>query len=416
MKKATAVDAVNLAGHAVLDAGVAEQIVDFVASRRGASDMNETVEPVMLSLYCTQLNRKREGRPISSELVKTAGGDIIDDFYDQAMHRMPDHVHRFLEDHLVQGRVRGSYARDAALEEKLIDASQLAELTSVHRLLRVEEQGTVARVELIHDRLVDVVRRAREARRAQRIANEAQREEELLRQRRAKRRIIIALVIVSVLALIAVVQLIFLVRSLRDARAAQALAEAQTQIAATLTSKLITQQASLDQGQKQLSLIGQYGWVGNPDPKLYENALQADEAIRRLLASPTSDAARRSHTVLQIFEKDIDQSKVQNALQTLGFKVTVLTSQLSGFPTNAVFFGTGAHLDDVKLVALALMRSGITVQWINRIEDNIAASRQAVIQAGAAAEARNATPYTAADVSDAKAFAGLSPEAKSIRR
>lgn len=43
--------------------------------------------------------------------------------------------------------MRGSYARDEALAENLSNALQLAELTSVHRLLRVEEQGTVARSE-----------------------------------------------------------------------------------------------------------------------------------------------------------------------------------------------------------------------------------------------------------------------------
>lgn len=170
MSRERAVEAVARAGKAVLAPDTAASIVDFIAGgQHGGQDIGQaSVEPVMLSLCCTQLNRRRlAGKLIDVDLLRTAGPNIIEDFHAEAMRDMPDSVHRFIEDQLVQGdRTRGSYARDEAFAQGYINAAQLHELTSVHRLLRVDPQGNVPRIELIHDRLVEVVRRARDARRA----------------------------------------------------------------------------------------------------------------------------------------------------------------------------------------------------------------------------------------------------------
>src|SRR5688572_14113956 len=78
---------------------------------------------------------------------------------------MPDRVARFVETHLIQGdRWRGSYPRDEAIAAGTITASELAQLTDRFRLLRVDQRADTARIELIHDRLVGVVRQARDAR------------------------------------------------------------------------------------------------------------------------------------------------------------------------------------------------------------------------------------------------------------
>lgn len=177
MSRERAVEAVARAGKAVLAPDTAAPIVDFIAGgQHGAPDTGAaSVEPVLLSLCCTQLNRRRiAGKLIDVDLLRTAGPNIIEDFHAEAMRRMPDSVHRFIEDHLVQGdRTRGSYARDEAFAQGYIDAAQLHELTSVHRLLRVDPAGNVPRIELIHDRLVEVVRRARDARRGRMEADRA---------------------------------------------------------------------------------------------------------------------------------------------------------------------------------------------------------------------------------------------------
>ncbi len=80
--------------------------------------------------------------------------------------KMPVSVAKFIETQLIQGdRYRSSYPEKLALEEGLITQKQLAGLTNLHRLLRVEQHLGAPRIELIHDRLVSVVRKARDLRR-----------------------------------------------------------------------------------------------------------------------------------------------------------------------------------------------------------------------------------------------------------
>ena len=178
MARAQAVQALQAVGTEVLAPGMAPRIVDFVA--RSADDQSGagavTVEPVLLSLCCAELNRRRpEGGLIDDALLARAGDDILDTFYRDALAGLPDSVPEFIEQQLIQGtRFRGSYPRDDALAEGRIDAGALARLTDESRLLRVELQADTARIELIHDRLVPVVRKARDQRLAgQRLAAQA---------------------------------------------------------------------------------------------------------------------------------------------------------------------------------------------------------------------------------------------------
>jgi hypothetical protein len=172
MARAQAVQALLAVGTEVLAPGMAPRIVDFVA--RSADDQSgagaATVEPVLLSLSCAELNRRRpEGGLIDDALLARAGDDILDTFYRDALAGLPDSVPEFIEQQLIQGtRFRGSYPRDDALAEGRIDARALARLTDESRLLRVELQADTARIELIHDRLAaqELARQQAEARAA----------------------------------------------------------------------------------------------------------------------------------------------------------------------------------------------------------------------------------------------------------
>ncbi|WP_157269662.1 nSTAND1 domain-containing NTPase [Azohydromonas aeria] len=199
-----AVAATERAGAAVLAPGVAAAIVDFVSRCEepgggtgvcaAAAGGEAEVEPVLLSLCCTQLNRRRApGARVDEALLASAGQDILQSFHDEALVDLPERVPRFIETHLVQGgRYRGSYPRDEALAQGLLTAAELAALTEQHRLLRIEQQQGVARIELIHDRLVGIVARARDARlareaaqqREQALAHEAAQREAALERRR----------------------------------------------------------------------------------------------------------------------------------------------------------------------------------------------------------------------------------------
>ncbi len=173
MSRQRAIDVILRAGKDVLDENVASSILDLVGKREVASNaaqMSEMViEPVLLSLCCSRLNARRNGAKIDQALVKEIGQDILDDFYQEALDddtlKGPPDAAQFIEDNLIQGdHFRGNYPKEDALNKNLLTQKQLAALTDKHRLLRIVPHTDTARVELIHDRLVPVVRKAREER------------------------------------------------------------------------------------------------------------------------------------------------------------------------------------------------------------------------------------------------------------
>jgi WD40 repeat protein len=174
MSRQNAINALELAGKEVLQQGVAASIVDFVANQDQTVSLTlaaeATVEPVLLSLCCAQLNRRRVGgAKIDQVLVNIAGQDILEAFYREALADGevvgPPEAATFIEEYLIHGdHFRGDFPRNEALSSKLLSKRQLAALTDKHRLLRTVQHRDTVRVELIHDRMVPVVRRARDAR------------------------------------------------------------------------------------------------------------------------------------------------------------------------------------------------------------------------------------------------------------
>ncbi len=167
MNRERAIEAVSSAGAAVLAPGVAEPIVNFVGNLDSTSPGTASViEPVLLSLCCYQLNQRRpsDGK-IDADLLRHAGQDILQDFYDEALSDMPTTVSQFIETYLIQGsQYRGSYPVDQAIQDSFLTQQQLSILADKYRLLRIDQQLGVNRIELIHDRLVGVVRKARDER------------------------------------------------------------------------------------------------------------------------------------------------------------------------------------------------------------------------------------------------------------
>lgn len=166
-----AIEAVSQSGSAIVAPGVAEEIVDFVGNLdKNRIEGDTAIEPVLLSLCCYQLNSRRQVNKaplIDAELLRKAGQEILEGYYATALASMPGSVAKFIETQLIQGdRYRSSYPEQLAIDEGLITQKQLAELTDRHRLLRVDQQLGTPRIELIHDRLVSVVRKARDRRQA----------------------------------------------------------------------------------------------------------------------------------------------------------------------------------------------------------------------------------------------------------
>lgn len=171
MTREQAIEAVSESGASVLSQGAAQAIVDFVGNLDAAlTEGINTIEPVLLSLCCYQLNIRRQQRRaalIDTELLKHVGQNILQEFYSNAIARMPATVAGFIETHLILGdRYRASYPVKLAIEKGFINETQLAELTGKHRLLRIDQQMGSDRIELIHDRLVSVVKISRDQRKA----------------------------------------------------------------------------------------------------------------------------------------------------------------------------------------------------------------------------------------------------------
>ena len=317
-----AVQAVQSAGHAVLAPGVAEKIVDFLLSREGGAKQARAteVEPVLLSLCCYQLNRRRKPQPkIDAALLQAVGADILSGFYKEALEGMDPQVAVFIEENLIQGeRYRNSFPLDAALGDGTAAGAKLTQkdldTLTQRRLLRVDPQGGEPRIELIHDRLVDVVRTARDARRAlenqqkehaqaeQRAREErdrarlAQSESERVRESRRRKGLVVAVTLLLALSSGLIYSRHQLSKATQDANAradefAQARADALAKLAEA-TQALSAQQKAIDAA----------------------NATAAGESPTRAAAAASATAATREVlTSLAAAEQKLQEPKSQVA-------------------------------------------------------------------------------------------------------
>lgn len=165
---------VEVGGGRLVDRGVAEQIVTFVASAKSESPDDEAaaVEPALLSVFCRELNHKRRlqnGEKITADLLEGSRTAIIADFYERTISAgglSPD-VREFVEERLLtESGFRDSVAEEQALNTPGITPADIETLIG-RRLLRREDAGSKgrSRLELTHDVLAQAVRASRDSRR-----------------------------------------------------------------------------------------------------------------------------------------------------------------------------------------------------------------------------------------------------------
>ena len=167
--------------HELVSDETAREIVRFVAAvqtgddkfgrgkrLRTVSDLSWNkleIEPALLILLCEGLNEKRKARAVATidaALLKETGEAIIGDFYRSCVADVPEKTRRFIEGALItEGGFRNSYPLEDALDQGLLTEPLLRQLVD-RRLLRIDHQLGADRVELIHDRLTDVVREHRD--------------------------------------------------------------------------------------------------------------------------------------------------------------------------------------------------------------------------------------------------------------
>jgi tetratricopeptide (TPR) repeat protein len=192
----------------LVDDSVAIEIVDRVSRSReevsAARAVNRKeiskriVEPALLSMLCSQLNRKRRELGLSKitpDLVGQAQVEaVLHEFYDRGMAVVSPQLQTFVEDRLITASgARNRCAREDALLQQGISATDIEKLIDA-RILRLDVSSGVAWLELTHDRLAEIARAKRDARLNQlenerKLAEARERESEALRRlARSKKR------------------------------------------------------------------------------------------------------------------------------------------------------------------------------------------------------------------------------------
>lgn len=172
----------------LIDLSVAKLIIEKVTGRTDfeLDGMPEIeVDSAVLSLYLNRLYDAKTGSQITSVLVEDKGGEIIADFYNDAISDISESTVEYLEDMLLNGQGRRDNItifdaiNDGGVTEKELDV-----LCNKKKILRQFNYAGDLRIEYVHDILCPVVK----AHKDDRILLKQQ-EEERQRQEEEKQRI-----------------------------------------------------------------------------------------------------------------------------------------------------------------------------------------------------------------------------------
>lgn len=198
-----AMDIIIKPSRGIVTEEVALGIIRKVTNRKEVRPGEENplvVEPAMLSLFCHELDRKREERgqeKITADLVEAFGDNIIKNFYQDTIRLVSPETGNYLEDHLLtsdgfRDRVSLRDALNRGVTREELDVLQQ------NRLIRMEEWDGAKRIEFTHDVLCKVAAERRNEREQQlRVEAERQRVRRL-----RKRATLLAVVVVLLLLLI----------------------------------------------------------------------------------------------------------------------------------------------------------------------------------------------------------------------
>lgn len=174
----------------LIDDSVAKLIIEKVTGRtdfelNGIPEIE--VDSAVLSLYLNRLYDAKTGDKITSELVEEKGGEIIADFYNDAISSVSEPTIEYLEDMLLNGQGRRDNItvfdaiHDGGATEKDLDI-----LCNKKKILRQFNYAGDLRIEYVHDILCPVVKAHKEERLLAK-----QQEEEKLHQEEEQKKILL---------------------------------------------------------------------------------------------------------------------------------------------------------------------------------------------------------------------------------
>ena len=154
----------------LIDESVAKLIIEKITGKKdfkidGVPEIE--VDSAVLSLYLNRLYEAKEGKTITKELVEQKGGEIISDFYNDALSDISDSTIEYLEDMLLNGQGRrDNITVYDAINDGNISEQELDILCNKKKILRQFNYAGDLRIEYVHDILCPVV----EKNKAERIA------------------------------------------------------------------------------------------------------------------------------------------------------------------------------------------------------------------------------------------------------
>lgn len=136
-----------------------------------------------------------------------------------------------------------------------------------------------------------------------------------------------------------------------------------------------------------------------------QEIIQSKNANQELMSSQVNnqDIERRKTITIEYFPKDVDKNILISALKALGFQFKLGTPKNSD-PTNAIWFGSNASLEDVKLVAYTLIRAGVQIRTIKPFRQPSEEPWASKIQVGSDPDYKNTPPLTVEKIRNVTSF------------
>jgi hypothetical protein len=157
------------------------------------------------------------------------------------------------------------------------------------------------------------------------------------------------------------------------------------------------------------ALLAQFGWNNDKlttvasDQYSVKQSLYANQALQQ--AMPREGREKRRAITVEYFPKNVDENKVEAALAELGFSVRKPPAVVHAIPTNSIWFGSPVDIEDVKLVALTLIRASVQIRAIRPIQDYLVTKKDLpLIQVGADSSVVNDPVLTAEEINAASRF------------
>ena len=170
----------------LIDESVAKLIIEKITEKKdfkidGVPEIE--VDSAVLSLYLNRLYEAKGGKTITKELVEQKGGEIISDFYNDALSELSDSTIEYLEDMLLNGKgSRNIITVYDAINNGNITEQELDILCNKKKILRQFYYAGDLRIEYVHDILCPVVKKHKEERAQLRLHEEEKRKQEELQK------------------------------------------------------------------------------------------------------------------------------------------------------------------------------------------------------------------------------------------